>query len=216
MTGQEIVDAVIEEGGFDTSSTGIDRATVSGWVSERYKDLVVRAKWRMAITTIATTVSGEANYPLDDAIVEVDEIKVGGVRYSAVGVEEMWDIDSALLELKPGFGGVFAPTYDDQGNTSIRLNPQPVTAGTVIAGLVVLQPAPFQDASSFTPAIPADLHRKLVDGAIAEGLAKVDERLNEAGFYEGRWEQTVDALSRRKRSRVSQPVTRLRVTRRPR
>jgi hypothetical protein len=216
MNGQQIVDAVVNEGGFDTSSTGIDRATVAGWVADRYRDLVVRAKWLMAIQTIATTVAQQADYALSDSIVEVEELKVGGMRYSAIGVEEMWDLDAARLELKPGFGGVFAPTYDAAGVTKLSLFPEPVTAGDAIDALVVLPPADFTDSSSFAPAVPTDFHRKLVDGAIAEGLAKIDERLNEATFYEQRWEATVEALARRKRSRVAQPVTTLRVSRRPR
>lgn len=216
MNGQEIVDAVVDEGGFDTSSTGIDRATVSGWVADRYRDLVVRARWRMAIQTIATTIAGEADYSLSDDVVEVDELKVNGTRYSAIGVEEMWDVDASLLGLKPGFGGVFAPTYDSTGATSIRLHPEPTTAGEDIDGLVVLQPVAFEDSSSFALAIPADFHRKLARGAIADGLALIDERLQEASVYEQEWEATVDALSRRKRSRVAQPVTTLRVSRRPR
>lgn len=216
MNGQAIVDAVILEGGFDTSSTGVTRATVVGWCRERYADLVVRARWYMETRQLAVTAAGEPTYLIPDEVVEVDVVRIGSRRWERVGPAEMFDLEGSDLGLSSDRAGVFAPWWDSSGSEGIRLWPAPTAAGVVIEALCSLQPPEFQDASSWSPLIPADMHRRVVDGAVAEGMRVIEERQDAAAGYEARFEGAVEALRMRKNSRIGSGPQRLLVFRRPR
>ncbi len=94
MTGKEVIDAVVLEGGFDTSSTGVTRATVVGWVLHRYRVMVARSKWRMLRSELGPTVAAQGLYTLPDTAVDVEQLYVDGRPYARVGSSELFELTS--------------------------------------------------------------------------------------------------------------------------
>lgn len=217
MTGADIVDAVVSEGGFDTSASGVARTVVTGWCKARYDDLVIRARWRMAIVALGPTVAAEPDYALPDTTVEAESLRVDSSRpWARVGLTDVWSLetgDTILAALTPG---VFGPYFDDAGASFVRLYPTPESAGLAIDALCAVAPVTFADSASFTPIVPIDFHRDLVRGATADGKRLVFGQQAEADADDAWWETRVEALRRRKLSRVGQGPQQLVVTRRPR
>lgn len=215
MFGSEIVDAVIQEGGFDTSSAGLSRVTVTGWVAGRYDEMVARARWRKAVRELGPTVALQPQYRVTDDIAELDLLRVGQAQYTRVGMEQLWLLQGGQARLD-GPGGVFAASFDDASRALVELWPVPAEAGTSIQALCVLLPGAFEDTPGFAPIIPRDFHRHLVNAAVADGLRLIDERLDDADRFELMFERQIQRLGKRQNSRIGQGVQQLQVSRRPR
>jgi hypothetical protein len=213
VNGAAIVDAVVNQGGFDTTAGGVDRVTVTSVVAEAYVDQVVRARWRTAPTSLGPTVVDQGEYTLPDTVVEVDLLRVGGVPYARVGVEQLWDLRGGVRELEDA-AGVFAPYFEADGDEQVALHPVPTEAGLTIEGMCVLEPAAFADDAGFAPITPTDRHPDLIERAIVLLKRRLDEIDADPG--DAVWESRVEMLRRRKNSRVGQGVQRLSVRRRGR
>jgi hypothetical protein len=77
---------------------------------------------------------------------------------------------------------------------------------TALAAMV-----PAEMTSGMSPVIPEDMHGDLLDGAIALGLLRMDERADSAATFEARFERMVEKLRRRKNSRVGSRVSRMKL-----
>lgn len=199
MLFEEIVATVADQGGFDTRATGSSTADVQGWVNEAYRKLVVRSRWRKAQVQIATTVVDQAEYALSDDVVDILEgVIVDGAPYSSVGQETLWRLKNGNATAD---GGVWAGDYTDTGAQQIELYPAPAEAGLSIQALALLAPAALSDGD--TPIVPVDFHDAIVDGAIATGLRREDERIAEADSYEARFREEIETLRRRGNMRLS-------------
>jgi hypothetical protein len=194
VTLQQLIDAVRTEGGFDVSPE-----QAKAWILQRYKAMVARAGWRMATVDVAMSVAGESQYTLSDDLVDVRRVLVGGTPYDLISAEEMFDLKSGR-RFKTGVGGLFAPAWDADAGKFVEVYPAPDTDGEAISALAAVEPPDIETMES--PDIPVDLHEYLVDGAIAVGLARIDERLPEADRFEQRFEDGVEKLRRRRNTRV--------------
>lgn len=216
MNGQSIVTAVVNQGGFDVSSSGLDRTDAAGWCGEVYNVLVVRSQWLRAITTLATTVAGQADYDWPAGVADVEQVRdTQGGRYGVVSVDELWDLSSSDLLLDSSSAPVIAPHYSEDGLTvGFTVWPTPATSGTVLEGLCTLFPEAFADDAGFTPVIPEDYHSCIIDGAIRVGRRRVEEQ-DVAVLVDDLLSAEVLALRARKLSQ-GPPVRQLTVLRRPR
>ncbi len=207
MTGKEVIDAVVLEGGFDTSSTGVSRVTVTGWVLHRYRVMVARSKWRMLRSELGPTVAGQALYTLPDTAVDVEQLYVDSRPYGRVGSSELFEL--AAGDLTTGGDGVFGPAWTSAGVAQIELYPVPEESGLTITALAASLPPDLADTDQSTPIVPVDFHRALVEGAVADGLRLIDERIQEAQAFEDRFDAAIEQLRRRKNSRVGQQGQRI-------
>jgi hypothetical protein len=202
VTFDEIVSGVRSEAGIDATP-----AVVGGWINQRYRTMVAKARWRMAEVVVASTTAGQSSYAVSDDIVDLEGLLVGEQPYDPTGVSTMWGLKSGRQRL--GCGGVFAPKFDSSAVESIELYPVPDTDGVAITGLAAMLPPAL--SGSDEPQIPVDLHEALRDGAIATGLRLEDERIPEADSFEQRFLDGVAELGRRKNSRLSHGPTQIMV-----
>lgn len=201
-------------GGFKTRMRTLGRAPISdpeagGVFNERYKEMVGRAKWRMAEVTVDTTVTGQSDYPIADDIVDLEELLVGSMPYDRVSTAKLFRLRAGRLRLVNSAGeGVFAPSYDSGAVRSIALYPAPEIAGDAITGLAAVLP-PELTSETQVPDVPADIHRHLADGCMATVLGTVDRQFGEAAQLEQSFEQGISLLTARKNSRIGSAPTRI-------
>jgi hypothetical protein len=199
VTVGEIIAQVRSQGGIDASSD-----VVRGWVLDRIDRLVSRSHYKRAVRAVGTTVAGESEYALEEEIVDLAKLKVDGVPYTLASIEELWDLKNGVAYQRGrGGGGFFAPSYSSSGSDAaegFELFPEPDTDGLDIRALVSLRPDVTPDGEE--PPIPREFHHYIRAGAIADGLALMDERIGEAGAFEEVFEQGVVELSKRRKSRI--------------
>ena len=194
----ELLSAVRDQGGFDVTET-----VATGWINDRHAALVARAKYLQKEVSLGTTVSGQGEYSLPDVanIVDLEGVLVGSAPYERVGQRYLWE-----RKFRGGTGNVFAPDFTTSGTLQIELYPAPDEDGTAITALAAVQPSALA-ASEDVPVVPPDFHKVIVDGAMAIGLERIDERLDEADRYHQLFEAGVMELIRRRNSRIgSGPV----------
>lgn len=194
----EIISQVRSQGGIDASTD-----VVRGWVLDRHDRLITRARYRKAKYALGNTAAGDAEYALPEIVVDLDKLAVNGVPYTLASIEELWTLQNGgSYRLGPSGGGFFAPRYGDTGDQSsegFELFPTPEEV-LPITGLVALRPTVPNDSEE--PRCPREFHHYIRAGAIADGLALMDERISEAGAYEEVFEQGIAELSARRKSRI--------------
>lgn len=200
-----MIDAVATEHGFD-----VPEATVKAWLNERYATMVVRARWRLMEVSLGNTVAGQSDYPIDDAIQELAYVYLGstGRPYIYAGPLEMRQIIAGDARVSDDAAGAFAPAYTSTGANGIRLWPVP-TAVDALTGLVSEPPADLVDDAN-VPIVPADFHKAIVDGAIAIGLERDSERLQEASYFTTQYEGSIERLRKRRLGRIGGGTTQIR------
>jgi hypothetical protein len=211
MTADEIVDAVLAQGGFPSSQ----RSLAFGWLNEVHGRAVAESQWLMQSLELGVTVVGRAVYEIPDSVVDIvglyldDESGVNQPsNWEKVSTTDMWGLKSGRAR-RIGSGGVFAPAFGSAGEKRVELYPVPETAGVLIVTLAAVQPDTLVSGGS--PVIPADMHGDLLDGAIALGLLRMDERADSAAVFDGRLREMVLKLTRRKNSRVGSRTARMKV-----
>lgn len=199
MQADDLITAVLSEGGFDvTRSQGLS------WLNECLKTAVAESGWRRAQQSLGAIVAGQQVYPLDNVnVVTVEELQVGSSPYERAGEKTLWELQAGRRWVV-GPGGIFVPSQDASGTVSIALWPIPTTnqAGQTITALVTLEPVALTDDHLNAPTIPVDMHRKLISGAIATGLARIDGDLQAAKAWQDEFDAMVQALSKRSNARI--------------
>lgn len=209
MTFDEIVTAVRDQGGF-----AVTDSVIGGWINERHREAVAQSKWLEQEQSLGVTVVDRGDYDIPAGVVDIVGIYLdrgeGPEHWARVSPTDMWAVKAGRKHLR-GSGGVFAPKFGTAGEKRIELFPAPEVAGTTIVSLAAMLPAAMVSGSS--PVIPEDMHGALVDGAIALGLLRMDERADSSAVFEARFQAMVQGLARRKRSRVGSEVARMQVWR---
>lgn len=200
MTFDDIVAVVLSQGGFDVGS-----AVAGGWVNEKHREAVARSEWLMETVTIGPTVAGVATYDLPANVAHIRGLyltdAVGGPGdWQHVTTNELWDVKAGRAFLR-GSGGVFCADYGSAGEKRIELFPAPDVAGLSIVMLAAVIPPTLISGGS--PVIPEDMHGALIDGSIAVGLLRMDERADSASVFIASFERMVRELGARKVKRVS-------------
>jgi hypothetical protein len=199
VTFQQLYEAVRDQGGFDSGSTGSSLTNIKAWINERYTEIVVKSKWRKAQVEIATTVADQAEYALPATVVDIIEgLLVGDVPYDRVGQATLWRLRSGEDVANRA---VWADDYTSTGTAQVELYPAPDDAGDSIQALAVLAPTDLS-ADADVPIIPADFHGALIDGAIATGYKRLEARLDLAGGLEAEFQGRIEELRRRGNARL--------------
>lgn len=181
------------------------RTTALGLLNERYRRMVVEARWLTTEATLTTTVAGTDAYLVTSTIENIHRVEVGGDTYYPVGMDDFRDVaegDSSVT------GNVFAEDHSaTAGQFYIRLYPAPEESGANIVLIASGQPTALTDSAlaAGTPTIPEDLHGYLRDGLWSDLYTFVDKNAASAQGHDVRFSEGVERLRRRKRSRVGHP-----------
>lgn len=203
MTGQEALDAVRSEAGFD-----ITEARAKQVIDQRVQEAVARAKWAMEEVTVSSTVADQRLYTLPSDVVDAERIWVvsasdsGITEYDRKSPRDLMGLRSGRLR-RTGTGGFFAPNFSSTGVAQVELYPAPENTGDTIYAYAAVQAADISDWTQEVTVVPVQFHERiLVDGPVASLLARIDERVAEADRFEGRFEDAVIKLERHKNSRL--------------
>lgn len=194
-----MVAAVRVEGGVDTTTGAVSEATVKGRLNARYRRMVVRAKWRRGQVSLGQTVTGQAEYNIPTDVAVLEGLMVDGDPFYRVGQTELWRLKAGQATVA---GGAFAPDFTSSGTERVELYPAPTTAGLAIEALATLRPSALS-ANGDTPIVPEEFHDAIVEGAIADLLARLDERLDQAPYFDQKFDAAVEELRRLKNSQTA-------------
>jgi hypothetical protein len=207
MNFAQLVTKVKAEGGFDVSDD-----TVGGWVNEVYKEAVAASEWMVVTVELGPVVAGTSAYAIPENVVEIEAIHVAGSSsYQRVGTSDLWSLQAGDASVFPTSRSVFAQNFDATGARQIELYPTPDTehAGESIKARAAIVPGDLTGTA--VPAIPEDTHGRLLDGAVAIGLQRIDERQSSSQVFDQKFAEIVTALRMRKRSQVAGEGDRLRI-----
>lgn len=190
----------------DASTSQVDLS-----INQKYREMVVRSKWRMAEVSLGSTVAGTAVYVFSaEAAVDFQDVEMVRIdaassandypEYTRVGNRQLWDLKGGRLGLR-GTGGVFAPSFSSAGSVGIELYPAPTVSGDSIMALVASVPVTLVNVGDI-PIIPTDLHTHLGEGAIGDLLKRIDEKIAEGDNYLSRYEAGVELLTQRRTGRI--------------
>lgn len=218
MNVSAIIDAVVNEGGFDTSAVDTTRAVILGWVQTRYNSALSSSRWRKMSVAFGPTVAGQAQYAIPSHVIDLKRLRVDGSRpWLRVSGEELWDLQAGAAWLR-GVTGAYAPNFEADADQVVELWPAPEVSGLSIDTLCEVTDTTLlvddRVGAGSTPNLPDDLHRPiLVKGAIAEGLTVVEKRADLAAPFEQEAAEATKELTRRARSRVGSGPWQARVNR---
>jgi hypothetical protein len=199
-----LVSAMVSEiknaGGIDLEDPD---AQILSWINERHKQMCARSNWTKMAVPLAALVADENTYDIDAdtlgfEVAEIHELRVDGTPYTRTGTQSMWDLEAANT-FATGTGGFYAPMFDPNGNVQLVLYPAPAESGATVEALCTIVPADL--AVDDTPLPPSDFHRAILEGALADALALLDENLDAADRYDQRFEVKVEELRRRQNRR---------------
>lgn len=223
MTLGEAIAAVKSEGGFDSASTATPTATIRGWIWESVQTALAKSKYRRAALELGPAVSGTADYALPDHVLDVNALRVGaGLPYMEIpGIETLWALEAGRSTIWPGgflasFGDDADADADLDTLAQVKLWPTPGADQDglpIVADCAVSIPTESTDDAYVIP-LPLDVVRAIaVDGAIAIGRERVDERPDLAAGFAAKAESATGELVKRAQSRVGGRRAQLRLTR---
>jgi hypothetical protein len=219
----EAITAVVDEGGFDTTSTATPDATVRGWINEMVQTALATSKFLKATVDLGPTVADQDTYELPANIVGMRVLRVGpSLPYMAIpSLEDLWAFQSGYASIWPGgFYGTFsedsvAPLTEDTTPT-ITLVPTPTEAGLAIEGIAAVLPPAIEAATlgTYVLPLPEDVVRAIaVDGAIGLGLLRSENRADLAAAHTQRADDAIGVLTKRAGARVGGGPRQMRIVR---
>lgn len=192
MTLAQLVAAVREQ--HDASQAQVER-----WANERYRRMVAESRWRLVERPVGVTVAGQAAYPVEAEMLQLERLFVDGLEFGRVGVEDMIAVRAGRGRLEGG-PGVFCASADVDGVPAVQVFPTPAVAGLSVSALMVFEPVDLGQDDS--PVFPSHLHSHWEDGVIADAYVKLDGRWDLAQAHEQRFQQGIAALMALKVSRI--------------
>lgn len=215
MLASEMVTAVKNQGGFDTSGANVTDATILSWLNAKYYELCARTKFTKALVEIGPTVLGNPDYTLLTTITELTKLRVGTSKPALrVSLDEMWELQGGTSFLPAGKTHAYAPSFEPVGGDlgqRVTIYPTPTSSGEEITALAVVLPSPITTSPDSTPLVPVDFHEAIVAGALAVGLERTDGRFDVSAGFNAQFESAVALLKRRAVTRVGQGATQFKV-----
>lgn len=165
-----------------------DDSTVHGWLAEAETEAVIRGRLlhessNPAVCEITVEV-GTSVYPLHPSLYEIDSIalrQTGAARREPVKLVSTEWLDDKVRDWRDLDG---TPVYAVQNETSIRLVPRPLVAGTLLMECYRLPLKSLADAGTAKPEIHHVHHRYLVDWALFRALSLPDSETMDLGRAE--------------------------------
>ncbi|HTE61712.1 MAG TPA: hypothetical protein VK631_15270 [Solirubrobacteraceae bacterium] len=159
------------------------------WLLDRARIMNAETDWGL-MAVLLTGVTDQVEHPLGPDVIKVEAVVVDRVPYRRSTLAGL-DHARTVCSTKPIYAG--AP-----GWPIVSIWPPPTDGAEITVRLLTDVP----DDRAGSPFFPVDLHSCLADGAIATGLARMDERFDSAGYFEARFTDGVARLRRRRHSRV--------------
>jgi hypothetical protein len=175
------------------------------WCLERARVLNAEAGWLATEQALTVTLEGTDEFPLPDDLVSTEAVTVGGLPYKRSTPSQM-DVARACGSPRPIYAEIFAAAGTGDLR-ALRLWP-PVSTGSDVALRYL---ADVADDRALEPPFPSDLQSIIADGAIAIGLARMDERFDSAGYFDAKFADGIQRLKRRRHSHVGRGGTPSRV-----
>lgn len=194
-TVQGLVDAVVNEGGFDTSSTAVTAGSVLAWLNRRHRVMVRRSRCYRYTASLGSTVVNQRDYPLPAGLVESYEVDVNGVVY---GKAKHTDLANGALGyiVLSGSGGIFGAEESATGDLEVALYPTPTVAGQPITMRAAWLPPDLLTSDDTTLRVPSSYADALIAGAVATGLRRVEHRPDLAQPHEQEFADACEELRR--------------------
>ena len=191
------LDAIVRriQGQFDAH-----RDDIAAWANERLSRMVSESLWRAVEREVGVTRAGQAVYPLEPEMVDLRGLRVGAAQYGSASREQMWALQDPTCPATLVGAGVYAPTFDADGNAAIELWPVPSREGVRMTALMAYEP-PLLVGGEDVPALPAHFHSYLLDWVIATAYEELDGRWDLADPHERRFEVGIQRLERERVSR---------------
>lgn len=162
------------------------------WLLDRARAMNAASGWLLREVTFPA-VADQQEYPLPADTVRTEAVVVNGRPYHRSTLSQM-DISRAAHSVR----GSYADGVDAEGQSLIAIWP-PASTG---AGVVLRYVFDVPDERTGSPPFPDDVHSGLSDGAIAVGLARMDERFDSAAYFDARFQDATSRLRLRRNSHV--------------
>jgi hypothetical protein len=162
------------------------------WLLDRARAMNAASGWLLREVTFPA-VTDQQEYPLPADTIRTEAVIVNGRPYQRSTLSQM-DISRAAHSAR----GSYTDGVDAQGLSLIAIWP-PASTG---AGVVLRYVFDVPDERTGSPPFPDDVHSGLSDGAIAVGLARMDERFDSAGYFDARFQDATSRLRLRRNSHV--------------
>lgn len=174
------------------------------WLLDRARVLNAEASWILKTAIVPLTLA--RYYALPSDAIWIEAVMLGPRPYQRSTLHAL----DARYSGSGGYwnSGVYAEGADDQGNLLMQIHPD-----TTNAELNVRYVSDVPDARSSPAPFPVDFDEALVEGAIALGLARMDERFDSANYFDERFRNALDRLKRRRHGVVGRGATSIRVVR---
>lgn len=210
----EAITAVRTEGGFDVSSTNSSTDVITGWIWQAVNAALGESKWRKQSRELGPTVADQAQYLLPDEVVDVASVRVNGGRPWALAssLEDVWQVQAGDGYVRNA-PGVFFANFEADTDSVVELWPVPTEAGLSIEAIAAILYADTAGADTTTTLpLPQDLVRPIaVNGAVAIGLALLENRHGDAREHQGKADAATATLKRRANSRVGSGPSMMRI-----
>lgn len=171
------------------------------WLLDRARVMNAEAAWLLAEAPMLG-VDSQVEYPLPDDLVRTEAIAVNGYPYARSTLSQL-DVAKQVRSVRR----IYADGVDAGGSSLISVWPPPSDGADIT--LRYLRDVP--DDRTGSPPFPDDLHEPLADGAIAVGLARMDERFDSAGYFDARYADAIGRLRKRRNSHIGRGGTPIRV-----
>ena len=184
----------------------VDPIQAKAWLLDRARVLNAEAGWNLRDEPAPAVENSDQRlfWPPAD-FVWLEAVIVDGNPYARSTPRAM---DERMRDPGGTRRGIYAIAFEHSSSppeTVLRIDP-PSTADTILVRYV----APIDAEDPFHP-FPPDFDAALVEGAIAIGLARMDERFDSAGYFDARFVDAVSRLRRRRHGRIGRGATAIRV-----
>ena len=171
------------------------------WCLDRARVLNGESGW---LTTEQATTASVEEMPMPSDLVVLEAVTVSGYPYRRSTPSQM-DIARASSSSRRIYAEIFPPTGDTA--RALRIWPNPPTGAEIVLRYL----ADVADDRGGSPPFPSDIQGIIADGAIAVGLARMDERFDSAGYFDAKFADAIQRLKRRRHSHVGRGGTPIRL-----
>ena len=176
---------------------------IYGWLLDRSRVLNAETSWLLVSTPVDLV--GARFYFLPEECLWVEALIVADIPYQRATNAQM---DAAYAGVTPPCG-IYSDGAGDRDPLN-RLQLQVFPDASPVSA-IVRYVADVPDDRTLSPPFPPDFDEALVEGAIAMGLARMDERFDSAGYFDERFVNALDRLRRRRHGRIGRGATKIRM-----
>jgi hypothetical protein len=189
----------------------VDDQQAYQWLLDRARVLNAEARWLFSTVDLDAATDADGRYyylPAD--LVYLEAVLLGGVPYQRSTLHAM---DARWVGTTGNTLGIYAQGYRQGVGGGSGLAPQtllqvhPPSASQATVRYVT----DVTDEPDFAPPFPTDFYQPLIDGAVAIGLARMDERMDSAAYFEQRFSNAIERLSRRRHALIGRGATTIRI-----